>query len=281
MKQLLFIIFFLMLVSVCYAGPPSSPPSPPTAGLITTHNADTTSVHGIASTATLHTFVAQTASLGNNGVLTPTPGYDYVPIALTCTDNPSTIIMTEGGNEKVNSLVAIVNVDTNPCVFPAAAGVVVLPQTVTLNKDQALLLHRVSDRWVAAQSYPIVLSSIAAGVVHPPVTNSKSGAYVIGTDSAAEAYGGMIYVTSAATITAPAVVAGMNFCVATIGATAVSLDMNTSDKMILNGVELHDGDKATNTSTTGDMICCTYYSADGFWCLGSSVDGDPWTDGGA
>lgn len=110
-------------------------------------------------------------------------------------------------------------------------------------------------------------------------TASKAAAYTIGTDDADEAYGGTIYVTSAATITAPAVTAGMNFTVVTIGAIAVSLDVNASDRMYLDGTALADGDKATNTSTTGDTITCAYESSAGWFCWSGSPDGDHWTDG--
>ena len=49
-----------------------------------------------------------------------------------------------------------------------------------------------------------------------------------------------------------------------------------SDKLVLDGVTLDDGDKATNTSTTGDIIVLTYYSADGWYAAS-----DGWTDTGA
>jgi hypothetical protein len=73
----------------------------------------------------------------------------------------------------------------------------------------------------------------------------------------------------------------MAVTVITIGATAVSVDTNASDRMYLDGTALDDGDKATNTSTTGDMIVCTYESAAGWYCASGSPDGDHWTDGGA
>ena len=102
-------------------------------------------------------------------------------------------------------------------------------------------------------------------------TASKATNYTIGTDSAAEAYGGTVYVTSEATITAPAVAVGMSFSVVTIGAIAVSLDVNASDRMILDGVASADGDKATNQSTAGDTITCQYESADGWFCWSGSM----------
>lgn len=122
----------------------------------------------------------------------------------------------------------------------------------------------------------LTASKVAGSAV---ATGSKATTYTIGTDSVNELYGGTIYVTSATTITAPAVVAGMNFSVVTIGDIAVSLDVNDSDKMILDGVTLADGDKATNSSKAGDTITCQYYSADGFYCWSGTVLGGHWTDG--
>jgi len=124
-----------------------------------------------------------------------------------------------------------------------------------------------------------VFDSIAASTNHQVITASKATTYTIGTDAASEAYGGTIYVTSATTITAPAVASGMNFSVVTIGDIAVSLDLNASDKMVLDGVTLADGDKATNSSKSGDTITCQYYSADGFYCWSGTVLGGHWTDG--
>jgi len=120
----------------------------------------------------------------------------------------------------------------------------------------------------------------ALGYLSAPVTtNSVATTYTIGTDNIAEAYGGTVYVTSATTVTAPAIGISQSFCVVTIGDIAVSLDVNASDKMILDGVALADGDKATNTSKAGDTICCQYYSADGQYCWSSTVLGGKWTDG--
>jgi len=93
--------------------------------------------------------------------------------------------------------------------------------------------------------------------------------------TATECSGYVVYVTGAATITLPAVADGMSVTVITIGAVAVSIDPNASDKIWLDGVALDDGDKITNTSTSGDITVVTYYSADGFHATTNS-----WTDGG-
>jgi len=116
--------------------------------------------------------------------------------------------------------------------------------------------------------------------VHKTATTSTATSYTIGTDSPDEAYGGTVYVTATSTITAPAVLSGMNFTVVTIGNIVVSLDVNAADKMILDGVTLDDGDKATNTSAAGDTITCQYYSADGYYCWSGTVLGTHWTDTG-
>lgn len=94
--------------------------------------------------------------------------------------------------------------------------------------------------------------------------------------SASECYGGVYYVTAAATLTLPAVADGMHISVHTIGAVAVSVDPNASDKIWLDGTALDDGDKITNLSTAGDIAVLTYYSADGWHASTNS-----WTDGGA
>jgi hypothetical protein len=113
------------------------------------------------------------------------------------------------------------------------------------------------------------------------ITNSKSANYIIGTDNAAECYGGIIYVTSTCDITAcDNLAAGMNFTVITIGATQVDVDVQADDLMNLDGTPLNDGDKAVNTSTAGDIISCYYYDATGWYCISGGTDGDRWTDGG-
>ena len=90
-----------------------------------------------------------------------------------------------------------------------------------------------------------------------------------------ELYGGVIYVTSAATITIPAVAAGASFTVVTIGAIAVSVDPNASDLIYRDGTAQADGEKVTNLSTAGDICVISYYDATGWYASTNS-----WTNGG-
>jgi hypothetical protein len=95
------------------------------------------------------------------------------------------------------------------------------------------------------------------------------------TISANECYGGIHYVTGAATITLPPVEAGMSITIITIGAIAVSVDPDNADLIYLEGTALDDGDKITNTSTAGDIAVLTYYDSTGWYASTNS-----WTDGG-
>jgi len=102
-------------------------------------------------------------------------------------------------------------------------------------------------------------------------TNSKAAAYTVGTDNANECYGGIIYVTSAAVITAcDGLTTGMNFTVITVGAIAVSVDPQDDDLIVLDGTALTDGQAITNTSTAGDIAACSYYDATGWHCSTNS-----------
>lgn len=92
----------------------------------------------------------------------------------------------------------------------------------------------------------------------------------------ANLYGGTFLCSTTGTIQLPAVTAGMNFTIITVGAIAVHADTNASDLMMLDGVSLDDGDKATNASTAGDIIVFQYMGATG-WVATSNG----WTDGGA
>ena len=86
-------------------------------------------------------------------------------------------------------------------------------------------------------------------------------------------YGGTFLANLAGTCQLPAIAAGYNFCIITLGAIALVIEPNASDLMILDGTALDDADSATNTSTAGDIICFQYYDATG-WIATSNA----WTD---
>ena len=93
---------------------------------------------------------------------------------------------------------------------------------------------------------------------------SKSDAYTIGTDSADELLGGVVYVTASAVMTLPAVSAGKRCTIIAIGAVAVTITPDASDRIILDGVALADGASVVSKSLAGDVAHVTYESADGW-----------------
>jgi hypothetical protein len=97
----------------------------------------------------------------------------------------------------------------------------------------------------------------------------------------ADINGGLIVTTNAITLTLPAV-SGFSALGAIItiqvGSThTVSVDCNASDKIVLDGVALDDGDKITSSGTAGDQITLINDSADGWRTIGRT---GTWTDGG-
>lgn len=133
-----------------------------------------------------------------------------------------------------------------------------------------------------------IAAALKAGTGAKLVTNGNDASVPIYTEkhaashtiSAAECYGGVHYVTAAATITLPAVAAGMSVTIITVGAVAVSVDPNASDLIMLEGTALDDGDKITNGSTSGDIAVLTYYDATGWYASTATAAGAAWTDGG-
>ncbi len=107
------------------------------------------------------------------------------------------------------------------------------------------------------------------------ITKSTATSYTAGTTDAREKYGGIIYVTSACTISLPAIAVGMSVTVITIGNIAVSVDPNGTEVVFLDGVALTGGHKITNLSTAGDLAVLTYKGS-GAWH--ASTNG--WSDGG-
>ncbi len=102
-------------------------------------------------------------------------------------------------------------------------------------------------------------------------TGILNDSYTLGTDSC---YGMVLSITGARTITLPAAVAGMSITFVTIGANAVSIDVQGTDLIMLDGTALSDGDKITNGSASGDTAVFTYYDATGWLAITNG-----WTDG--
>lgn len=97
----------------------------------------------------------------------------------------------------------------------------------------------------------------------------------------AEMQNTIVRTTAAVTHTLPAVDAtyvGMKFTVQVIGAYTVSIDPNASDRIVLHGTALTDGNKITSSGSTGDFIELYCDSTDGWTTLNS---GGTWIDGGA
>ena len=95
--------------------------------------------------------------------------------------------------------------------------------------------------------------------------------------SAAECYGAVYTVSAAATLTLPTGVNGMSLMVTTVAAVAVSVKAGATDAIILDGGVMDDGDKITNSSTSGDSATFFCNSAGDWICVS---DGN-WTDTGA
>lgn len=94
--------------------------------------------------------------------------------------------------------------------------------------------------------------------------------------TAQQCYGGIVIITGAGTVSLPAGAKGMSLTVYTYGAVAVSVDPNGTEVIVLNGTALGAGNKVTNSSTSGDMVC---FVNDGnrWYLLGNNVN---WTNGG-
>ena len=110
--------------------------------------------------------------------------------------------------------------------------------------------------------------------------HAAGGTYTIGTTDPDECFGGVVYVTTAgATLNACPAVAHTKFTVITVGAIQVILDPDqtgTEDTVVLDGTALAQGANVTNTSTTGDVIYCEYYTTDTLYCMSGSPDGSHW-----
>lgn len=211
-------------------------------------------------------------------------GQDTVKVALLTNTNAviseALVNATDIDSAEANIAANTADIATNTSAISAlsaGSGITVTSSDTTVGvAEDKLLAGTGLDATVGNPSgdetYTFALSDDAGAIT----TKITSTTYTIGTTDPAEAYGGVIYVTGNCTITIPAVTAGMNFCVVTLGAYTVSVKANASDLIYLDGTALDDGDKITNTATTGDMATFFYYNATGWVAI---TDG--WSDGGA
>lgn len=126
-----------------------------------------------------------------------------------------------------------------------------------------------------------VTSLVASGVI--TALTFKGGFNVqnvssTGTESAAAIDGGVIQTTTAITRTLPAVVIGKFITYITADANIISIKANGSDRIILDGVALDDGDKITSSGVINESITLYGESADGWRTYGKN---GTWVDGGA
>lgn len=118
------------------------------------------------------------------------------------------------------------------------------------------------------------------GICPGETEKTSTSEYTIGTTDSCESYGGQITTTTAAhDLNLPEAAATMHFCVVTNSAHTISLAPNqaaTADTITLDGTAYTAGNEVDSGGTAGEVICCSYYSANNWNC---SSDG--WSDGGA
>lgn len=98
--------------------------------------------------------------------------------------------------------------------------------------------------------------------------------------TAAQCRGSVVFVSAAATITLPAVsgvVEGGNVTIYSTGANLVKVDLNDSDRFILDGTALTDAHMLDSASGAGDYVTVIKDSSAGWTVIGRS---GTWTDGG-
>jgi len=110
--------------------------------------------------------------------------------------------------------------------------------------------------------------------------NTKSGAYTIGTDDPAECYGGVVTLTTTATLTMCTAAPTMYFTVYTYGSVTLTLDPAGSEAIIRDGTLQTGGVTIVSPgTTTGSVALCWYYAASTWQCITNSPDGTKWAEG--
>jgi hypothetical protein len=178
-----------------------------------------------------------------------TTGIDY-----SCTaTNTWSPLMKGAGTVTDNTLV----------LFNGTTGSAVDASTITVGTD------------VNFQALNLVTTGTMSGKI--PII-SKSGNYTLGSDSAQEAYGYMVFLTGDGTVlTLPEAVAGMSVCVYSADSYDKVIDPNAADG-IRNGTTTRNanGHSITSGATDqGSFACLIADSGDGWTVLGKA---GTWTD---
>jgi hypothetical protein len=216
-------------------------------------------------------------TIGNNGQTIAINSSDW--------DIDATGIMTGMGAITSNGAITGTSIISPIYDVTGAAGITFGSADVTTftfsGQSEDLVFTPSADTWTLSSSTGV--TAISAGTIDIEttgkisggiVTNSKAAGYTIGTDDPREMYGGIIYVTSDATLVLPAVADGMSVTVVAVGATTVTIDPNGSDLIVRDGTAQADGVTIVGTGTAGDICVITYYDATGWYAATNS-----WTQG--
>lgn len=140
-----------------------------------------------------------------------------------------------------------------------------------------LTLTASNNTWTFSSSTGV--TSVSLGSIGFVTTGTISGGMPSTTDSdgmtisTAEGYGYIHWATGAGTWTLPSAAAGMNLCVYSTTAAAVSVDAATGDQ--IKPTTNSTGDKITNDSTAGSFVCLVAADATDWHVLGMR---GTWTD---
>jgi hypothetical protein len=297
------------------AGNVSGTPDLPN-GTTATTQASATKNTTIATTAYVDTPTTQTFTIADSadanhgtGTLTPTANVTRLSVALTCSDaHGCTVTMAETG-AVAGAMVTITNISANHADFANQAGILTLATSpFDLLTGESLTLVYANSQWYEVNRAVTNIRSITIGgftaskyiasdgsgnlVIDPGNLSlattgtisgkapmiSKTSAYTLGTDSAQEAYGYVVWLTGDGTVlTLPAVTAGMSVCVYSADTYDKVIDPNASDG-IRNGTTTRnaDGHSITSGATAeASFACLVADSADGWTVLGKA---GTWTD---
>lgn len=217
--------------------------------------------------------VGESGGLNSNatGIIASTTQTQAAATALTKVTNDVTTVAND--NDAVKLLTAVAGVKQT--VYNNGANVLqVFPNTsdnlgqgvdasITIEPGQfGVFTAKDATNWIAVISTPsskVTKHSTSATLTRAQMSNGHTN-----------------YATAAITLTMLAVDEDTDFNVKTVGAVAVSVDPDGSDLLLLDGTALDDGDKITNTSTSGDTAVIQYYDSTGAYAATNS-----WTDGGA